>query len=221
MNATLESYKEPLRQIADEPMEERQGTRSNRKSDKKPLARVQEYLDALVQCAEKLTQLASKFHGLAFKVALLGLFLFEIGLNVPKLLNIGPSEPQKGVAGVIQPPNVLPEPAKSDKVVQPSGPLAEYTAEKSGNSPTSPISKKRSLTSQPPNSKPGRGSNSHVAGSGAVQRQRGVAETRSRQFQLPRLTSLSETRFYNGQWYTRDLQSPAKLSARSPRVAGL
>jgi len=76
---TVESYKEPLRRIANELMEERQGTTSNRKSDKKPLGRVHEYLDALEQCAEKLTQLTSKVNGVAFKMALLALFLCEIG----------------------------------------------------------------------------------------------------------------------------------------------
>lgn len=207
MNATLESYQEPLRRIANEFIDERQGTTSKRKSDKKPLRRLQEYLEALEQCAEKLTQLTSKVNGLAFKLALLGLFLCEVSSFVPRLLNASLSEPKKEVAAVIQPLNVPTEPVKSDEVVQPSGPVAKHTAEKSGNSPTSAISK--NLAREPLNPsfvRTRRSSHSRVAGNDPTSQ--ALAETRSRQL-LPRvsypLSAPVELRFYDNRWHKREL----------------
>ena len=78
---TLESYKEPLRRIADELMASRKPV------EKKPLSRVQEYLEELEHCTEKLTSVLLKVKDLAIVAALLSLFLWEV---IKFFIRLGP-----------------------------------------------------------------------------------------------------------------------------------
>jgi hypothetical protein len=203
MNATLESYKEPIRRIADEFMDRRHVMASNDTRGKKPMRRVQEHLEELGRLILNTT----------FVVVLL---IDAIGFvadkiphrslsNAPNSVQSTP-EPKKPVVAVSESSTEL---VKSDEVVKGSGTLAKYTAE-TGNGSTSPFSK--NLTSQLLNSsfiRTRSGSNSHVARNAAVQTPRAVTEASSRQ--VPR--------------FTRQFKSLAKLPVpanhSSPGFAGL
>ena len=78
MNATLESYEEPLRRIADEFMASLAVKGARKQVGKKPLGRVQEYLDELEHCTEKLTKVLLKVKELVIVTALISVFLWGV-----------------------------------------------------------------------------------------------------------------------------------------------
>jgi hypothetical protein len=70
--STRDSHKETLRRIADEMMASRKHPK------KRPLSRVLEYLEGLEHCTERLTRVLSKVEALAFRAALLSIFIWEV-----------------------------------------------------------------------------------------------------------------------------------------------
>lgn len=202
MNATFESYKEPIRRIADEYMDRQ-----------KPFQRIRK----LGQWMEELTNLTWKFKSLILNTTLLVVMLFEvIDFVVPKIPHLSfsnapnsvKSTPELKKAAVAVSESST-EPVKSDEVVKGSGPLEKSAAEKSGNASTSPISK--NLASQPLNSsaRTRKGSNSHVGGSAAVQTRPATADTHSQQL-LSRFTEFPSL-----------AKLPVPASHSSPGDAGL
>jgi hypothetical protein len=142
--------------------------------------------------------------------------------NTPNSVELTPG-PEKPVAAVKEPSIA---PVKSGEVVQTSGPLANSTAEKPGNSPRSSISK--NLTSRPLSPsfiRTRSSSHSGVAVNAPVQTPRAVAETRSRQL-LPQvsypLSAPVEFRFYDGRWHKRELAKlPEPTNHASPGAVGM
>ena len=70
MNVTFDNYQEPLRRIADEFMA------ANKRAAKKPLRRVQEYLEALEECTDKLIKFLLKVEKLAVVTAFISFFVW-------------------------------------------------------------------------------------------------------------------------------------------------
>jgi FMN-dependent NADH-azoreductase len=70
MSATLDPFKNPLRRIADDLVT------ANKRAAKKPLCRVQEYLEALQECADKLIEFFLKVEKLVVIVALISFFIW-------------------------------------------------------------------------------------------------------------------------------------------------
>ena len=87
MNLNSEDYKEPLRRIADELMNERPDAPTNQKLDKERLGRVQQNLDALEKCFKKAIRVVSKAEHLGARTVVLILFLsgaVTLVINEPK-----------------------------------------------------------------------------------------------------------------------------------------
>ncbi len=70
MSANLENYHEPVRRIADEFLTACQ------RANNKPLCRLKEYLEALEECAERLTNFLLKVEKLAVVTALICFFIW-------------------------------------------------------------------------------------------------------------------------------------------------